>query len=464
MIDRHSFPTPDGSSIDSSRIIRADYKDPDYASLCLAAQARWRAGTGVWEGLGANGRYTESGLVLVVDKKDGGIASETSLGGGGEYVQKSYENMQRLLIQEAGMSKEEVATKVVQLKGLEEISSVCGSGGGSGTQGYVNWLSGWADAEKAMRFVRRRCEARGDIDFRVGEVVGLLESEGGDVEGVELKDGIQLRAELTVLATGAWTPGLIDLEGRAVSTGQVMGYVRCTEEEEARWNGIPVLLNLSSGMAHTSAPGCWLVASTYNDAPILTMLPPRAGLFLLPPRNGICKVARHAIGYLNTQSVTLATNSRRSVQVQRSVPITALKTSSAPCIPAEGEADLRRGLQEMLPALGDRPFESTRICWYTDTPTGDFIVDHVPGKKGLFIATGGSGHAFKFLPMLGDVIVGILTGEAAGVWKEKWRWRETLNVVGGVVTKDGSRAGARQTELSELYEEEGMMTKVRAKL
>ncbi|KAF8420632.1 FAD dependent oxidoreductase [Tirmania nivea] len=423
VIDRHSFPAPDGSSIDSSRIVRADYKDPHYASLCLAAQARWRAGNGVWESLGSDGRYTESGIVMVVDKEDAGIPGKGL--GGREYVQESLENMRGLLVREVGMGKDDVAKKVVGLKNKEEIRKVCGTnGGGSGVEGYVNWLSGWVDAERAMKFVRKRCEERGEVEFLVGEVVGLLEMPSGEIKGVELKDGREVKGQLTVLASGSWTTGLIDLEGRAVSTGQVLAYVEVTEEEEGKWKDIPVLWNLSTG------------------------------LFLTPPRNGICKVGRHAIGYLNTQPVKLATGHKESGPVRRSAPMTALTTPSVSRIPAEGEADLRRGLREMLPALGDRPFESTRICWYTDTPTADFIVDYVPGKKGLFLATGGSGHAFKFLPVLGDIIVDIMLGKYQGVWKDKWRWRKKMNIVEGVMAKDGSRAGPRQSELQELYENE----------
>jgi len=145
--------------------------------------------------------------------------------------------------------------------------------------------------------------------------------------------------------------------------------------------------------------------------------------------------------------------------------MTALTTPPVSRIPAEGEVDLRQALREMLPALGDRPFESTRICWYTDTPTGDFIVDYIPGRKGLFLATGGSGHAFKFLPVLGDVIVDIMLGKGQGVWKNKWRWRKKLNAVEGVMTSGGSRSGSRQLELWKLYEDEKKMKgKAKAKL
>ena len=149
-----------------------------------------------------------------------------------------------------------------------------------------------------------------------------------------------------------------------------------------------------------------------------------------------------------------------SSQVPISLPRTAYTSPAVEWIPAEGERDLRAGLREMIPALGESPFSRTRICWYTDTPTADFIVDYVPGRKGLFVATGGSGHAFKFLPVLGDVIVGIMLGtEKAGVWKEKWRWRVKSTEV-RVITKDGSRSGEQQVELDSLFKNECVEGKI----
>ncbi len=46
----------------------------------------------------------------------------------------------------------------------------------------------------------------------------------------------------------------------------------------------------------------------------------------------------------------------------------------------------------------------TRLCWYTDSLDNNFLVDYVPGYgDSLLVASGGSGHAFKFLPVIGKV-------------------------------------------------------------
>ena len=44
------------------------------------------------------------------------------------------------------------------------------------------------------------------------------------------------------------------------------------------------------------------------------------------------------------------------------------------------------------------------MCWYTDSLDNSFVIDYVPGYgDSLFVASGGSGHGFKFLPVLGKV-------------------------------------------------------------
>jgi sarcosine oxidase/L-pipecolate oxidase len=179
VLDRSPFPSPDGSSIDTSRIVRTDYSDPAYASLASAAQAEWRK-QGPSD-LGGEGRYTESGVVLVADK---GVQGE-------EYVKKSWENVRKLM-EKAG---DENALR--ELGSRELIEKEVGTGGGAGDWGYLNRRSGWADAEAGMRWLRRQVEATGKVEFVLAQVEALLREEK-KVIGVSLKGGKEIRADLTV--------------------------------------------------------------------------------------------------------------------------------------------------------------------------------------------------------------------------------------------------------------------------
>lgn len=399
LLDRSPFPSPDGSSIDSSRIIRADYSSPAYSDLAALAQKQWRK-----QGpndLGGQGRYDESGLVLVANEGEQGW----------DYVNESYTNVAN----EHNKKGDHLA--VVELPSRRHIEKEVGTGGGSGSWGYVNHRSGWADAEASMLWLRRKAEATRRIAFVVGEATRLIINDG-KVKGVHTKTGTDIHADLTVLATGAWTPKLVDLRGRCQATGQVLAYIRLTDEEQSKLSTMPVLLNMSTGM------------------------------FIISPRNNVLKVARHAYGYANPATITHPEVEGEEIEV--SLPYTSWDKKEY-SIPKEGMEACAKALAEMIPMLAGREFYHSRLCWYTDTPKGDFLFDYHPRyAKTLFLATGGSGHGFKFLPVIGDRIVECLKGQCPDEFKEKWAWPE--KTVEQVVTEDGSRGGAPGMILSQEME------------
>jgi len=114
------------------------------------------------------------------------------------------------------------------------------------------------------------------------------------------------------------------------------------------------------------------------------------------------------------------------------------------------------------PSLHDRPFSKTRLCWYADTADADFLVDYHPSWKGLFVATGDSGHAFKFLPVIGEKVVDCIVRERPVEFWGKWDWKvtDTEGRAGAGVaafTEDGTRGGTPGLVLAEaLGEVEGV--------
>ena len=61
-------------------------------------------------------------------------------------------------------------------------------------------------------------------------------------------------------------------------------------------------------------------------------------------------------------------------------------------IPQSADKHFREGLGQILPQFAGKPWMKRRLCWYTDTPEGNFVVDYHPTIKGLFIAAGGAGQ------------------------------------------------------------------------
>ncbi|UNI22628.1 hypothetical protein JDV02_008497 [Purpureocillium takamizusanense] len=409
---RGQFPPTDCASVDTSRIIRADYADPHYTALATVAQEEWRKQG--HDDLGGQGRYTESGFVLTADE-----AKEVKVGtkSGMDYTKESWKNVVEYAVKN-GFSADRIKT----LESRDALNAALGTDAHPGDWGYFNTLSGWADAGKGMKWLYERVAATGRVNF-VDANVQELATEGDRVVGAKLLDGTLLAGDVVFVAAGAWTGELIDLRGQVEATGHVLGYVDITEDELAVLSKQPVVLNLSSG------------------------------LFIIPPREKVLKVARHSFGYLNPTTVHNAlppSPSLRRGPIVVSRPATH-RDGELSRLPLEADVDLRRALKDLVPIKGleNRPWRETRLCWYSDTRDGDWLVDWHPGWKGLFIATGDSGHGYKFLPLLGERVLDCMLGNG-GDLGHKWRWKGPADeVIGrevdgkfhGLITHDGSRGG-----------------------
>lgn len=115
------------------------------------------------------------------------------------------------------------------------------------------------------------------------------------------------------------------------------------------------------------------------------------GWFNFPPHpdTKMLKIAVHGWGY--TRSPDDAEKATMPHHDVSSPPLAAARARRN-FAPEDGVARLRAGLREILPELADRPFDRLALCWYTDTPTGDFIIDYHPDHENLFVAGGGSGQ------------------------------------------------------------------------
>ncbi|HSB09359.1 MAG TPA: N-methyl-L-tryptophan oxidase [Blastocatellia bacterium] len=64
--------------------------------------------------------------------------------------------------------------------------------------------------------------------------------------------------------------------------------------------------------------------------------------------------------------------------------------------------------REFIPGLADARVRETRVCIYNNTPDDDFIIDWHPELEGVLVATGFSGHGFKFAPTIGRIAADLL--------------------------------------------------------
>ena len=64
---------------------------------------------------------------------------------------------------------------------------------------------------------------------------------------------------------------------------------------------------------------------------------------------------------------------------------------------------------------------------YCDTWDGHFWIAADPERPGLVLSTGGSGHGFKFAPVLGDWGADAVEGRAHA-YSHKFRWRPEVRL------------------------------------
>lgn len=84
---------------------------------------------------------------------------------------------------------------------------------------------------------------------------------------------------------------------------------------------------------------------------------------------------------------------------------------SGPRPPAPGMVERARAfLKTSIPELADAPLAEQRTCIYCDSFDGHFWIDSV--RPGVFVAAGGSGHGFKFAPVIGALVADRVEGRA----------------------------------------------------
>ena len=248
--------------------------------------------------------------------------------------------------------------------------------------GYLNPRGGWAESGRVVMRLKQDALLAGVV---IQEQVpfGSWIEYGGRLCGMKDARGHEWRADVTVSALGAWTAEYLPwLRDRLWATAQPVFHFRPGNPEAYRAPAFPV----------------WA-------ADIGT-----TGWYGFPANaDGIVKVANHGPG-------------RRA-------------RASAPRIMPDGEEQrFREFLRETFPTLADAPLAGSRICLYGDSFDGNFLFAHDPGHPGLVVAAGDSGHAFKFTPVLGELIADTVERKT-NPWLTRFAWREPAGAGG-----EGARA------------------------
>ncbi len=240
--------------------------------------------------------------------------------------------------------------------------------------GYLSQAAGWIDADAVLASLRARARAA-RVELCPHTLIRAIEPAAARI--ALRGPSTHLSADHVVLATGAWTPSLWpELADRLRATAQPVLYLRPEQPERF---AAAVFPPFGADLARSGWYGFSATAS------------------------GLVKIANHGPG-------------------------AALGPEDPRDVPAAFEAEVRAFLARRLPALRDAPCARARVCFYTDSFDGDFWITRHPEHARLSFATGGSGHGFKFTPLLGSIIADVVEGRANPAaarfaWRPPGPWR-----------------------------------------
>ncbi|KAH0529335.1 hypothetical protein TsFJ059_004096 [Trichoderma semiorbis] len=372
ILDTAPYPNPRAASHDINKIVRDDYPDKLYMRMLIRAMPMWRADKlySPW--------YHEVGM-LRADASDFGEKSVASYRAVGVANEAEF------------LSVDEVRAR---WNGVYATANF-----GSLDKVLYNPTVGYAEADKALQAVMQAAVDLG-VEYVVGEMKSLDLGADGRCVGIELANGDTLRADKVLLCTGARTGSLLaqsapenkelHIGDRLVATGAVSFYSKLQGEQKEKFACIPVLKNClpevkGEGMSilkdGTIKFNCDMCFTNYVDNPITG----------------------------EKMSMTPEASDYNTWTGPEFVPF--LKQC------ARKTFDGLYGKE-----VENLPIESYRICWDASTPTHDFLITPHPHCEGLYVATGGSFHGWKFLPVIGDYIVDMLHGLLGADYADRWAW------------------------------------------
>ncbi|KAI0196490.1 FAD dependent oxidoreductase [Xylaria flabelliformis] len=253
--------------------------------------------------------------------------------------------------------------------------------------------AGFVVAYKACAWAQHLARKAG-VEFILhptnGKVVGIDTTADGKPV-LRTAGGKTHEGDLVVVAGGGWTAGLLPEAAGLIET--TAGSVATIQIPHDR-------------------PDLWDRFSPENFPVVTWGMKEGKDVYSFPrDENGVIKV-----GFRKTKWTSYGDVAGERISVpsaEENIPVPAL----------EG---IKEYISLNLPELAELGLSSTWLCWYTDSIDNSFVVDFVPGRPRVAICSGGSGHGFKFLPILGREVVKILEGNGdQTVYGKMWKWRTT---------------------------------------
>ncbi|KAL8849899.1 MAG: hypothetical protein Q9221_005165 [Calogaya cf. arnoldii] len=378
LIDRTDPPCPVAASHDINKIVRADYEDIFYCNLGLKTLHSWKTDPFFQKW------FHPAGLLTVTDGKS-------------QLIEKILENLEKLDARSGAdpFSPREISAKFdgifsdMRLRPDDKL--------------LFNSFAGIAEAEKALGGTVQACIDLG-VRYAAAPVTRLI-IEDNVCKGVQVVDGSMFSAENIILSTGAATAKLIA-------------------------DSVPQQAELQVGPRITARAVCTAAVEldkqqmkTFKKVPAVAHHAGGTQGETMPPVDGLLKF----ISEISFKNTVFHPESGQHL----SVPFTD-KIKSQWTSPENIPLELREDLDDVMKALyGEKASHlkttTMRLCWDGITPDNNWFICPHPRCSNLFIATAGSFHGWKFLPIVGEYVVQMLQGRLGEEMAQRWSWDRPLH-------------------------------------
>ncbi|TPX13733.1 uncharacterized protein E0L32_005936 [Thyridium curvatum] len=401
----------DGASADINKVFRMAYAErQDYQDLAIEARNYWLSWNKAVAELDASslpeGLTPEDKLFLECGSYF--LAEGPTLR---DYYAESLETMGKTAPEfrkmqfVKGNAEDERRLQKIDPKWVEKLHIIDKINDGN-TNGFLDIQGGVTIADKSCVYARYLCGKAG-VKFVLGDPVGKLsslitENNGREkrVAGIKTCDGLRHFGDLVIVAAGSWTASIIPEAHLTVeaTAGTVM-FVDIPEYRQDLWERF-----------HPDNYPVWSYRRGEGENYY------QGGGF------PISKQGRLKFGFRGRKFTNFQPHPTQP-DLQISTPRTKYTENRINTVPLYGLSRMKKVIAQAFPELVEFGFTDSRLCWYTDSIDNDYVIDYVPGySDSLFICTGGSGHAFKFLPVLGKHVKNQVE-RVPDQFTPFWKWR-----------------------------------------
>ena len=368
VFEKGIIPNPMASSTDVSKAIRrTSYASNNNVYVNLVEQSALKWKE--WESKFTNKIYHQPGTLIISNQ----FEPKTPLYESWRFLKENDQNEDILILDNA-----ELHTTFPQIKINNDEIAI-----------YDKW-GGYIESGLAVKELSILIKSKGVQIYENSEVKGIEESNESAYLYIESDQRhssslTKMEFDLIVVASGAWTNALLpNIGSKLTVTLQQMIFVDSS--------------NLSS-FVHEKLP-VWSMNPIDSKNELISEW---YGFPLL--REGYIKIANDSRGQI------IDPNADRSPNKEFFKNATDF-------------------MHERFPLLVESQIVSAKGCVYTNTPDDHFILDWAPTCSRTFVASGGSGHGFKFGPSIGKLVTDVLEhkeDEANGFFKIKNRLNQTHN-------------------------------------